>query len=25
MNLLVNEPPRRPDQPLCQEPWYGMS
>jgi len=21
MNLLVNEPPRRPGQPLCQDPW----
>jgi len=21
MNLLVNEPTRRPGQPLCQDPW----
>src|SRR5664280_1981638 len=21
MNLLVNEPPRPPGQPLCQDPW----
>ena len=22
MNLLVNEPTRRPGQPLCQDPWH---
>jgi hypothetical protein len=21
MNLLINEPPRRPGQPLCQDRW----
>ena len=25
MNLLVNEPPRRPGQPLCQDPWSRQS
>jgi hypothetical protein len=25
MNLLVNEPPRRPGQPLCQDPWRPKS